>query len=91
MALSGECGAIITVPDGIPAHAWLFGEDQGRYLITTADGSALAARAEAAGIPAATIGKTTDSSALTVGNASPISLATLRAVNEDWLPDYMAG
>ena len=91
MALAGDCGAEIVVPDGPPAHAWLFGEDQGRYLVATPDGQALLARAATAGVAAAIVGKSVDSGALTVAGQNPISLATLRAAHEDWLPGYMAG
>ncbi len=91
MALSGDTGAEIAVPDGVPSHAWLFGEDQGRYLVATNDGAALTERAKAAGVDATIIGKTVDSATLTVGAADPISLATLRSAHEDWLPNYMAG
>ena len=43
MALSGSIGATLQVPEnGAPgdnthAHAWLFGEAQGRYLVTPTD------------------------------------------------------
>ena len=90
MALAGDLGAEISVPAGLPAHAWLFGEDQGRYLLAARDGPALARDAASVGIPAAIIGKTVDSGALTVGNGNPISLATLRSAHEDWLPSFMA-
>jgi phosphoribosylformylglycinamidine synthase len=91
MALSGGTGVEIAVADDLPIHAWLFGEDQGRYLVATDDGAALAERAQAAGVSATIIGKTVDSMTLTVGAADPISLATLRSAHEDWLPNYMAG
>ena len=38
MALASSIGcAIEAAPEGIPAHAWLFGEDQARYVVTVAD------------------------------------------------------
>ena len=51
-------GAEITAPEGILLHAWLFGEDQGRYILTTADPDRVLAEAVAADIPAAVIGTT---------------------------------
>src|SRR5262249_3950517 len=36
MALAGNLGAKIEAAAGIPIHAWCFGEDQGRYLVTAA-------------------------------------------------------
>jgi phosphoribosylformylglycinamidine synthase len=46
MALMGGRGAEISgsslgAPDSPPIHAWLFGEDQARYIVTTADVAAL--------------------------------------------------
>ena len=33
MALAGDLGATIEPTSDIPVHAFLFGEDQGRYLL----------------------------------------------------------
>ena len=90
MALAGDIGAEIEVPNGAPApHAWLFGEDQARYLVATAAPEALLAAAKAAGVPASVIGKT-GGDALTIKGQRPISLSELRAAHEGWLPRYMA-
>ena len=89
MALAGNTGVSIGVLDGIPAHAWLFGEDQARYLIATGDAEAVLAAAETAGVPAAEIG-TSGGDAVTVDGAS-IALDDLRHIHESWLPGYMAG
>ncbi len=91
MALAGDVGATIEPPaDGAPLHAWLFGEDQGRYIIALADGTdALLDRAAEAGVEAARIG-TSGGNALTVAGCSPISLSRLRKAHEEWLPSYMA-
>jgi phosphoribosylformylglycinamidine synthase len=92
MALAGGVGATLTPPvDGPPAHAWLFGEDQARYLIAVAPGEAatIVAEAAAAGVPAAAVGRT-GGGALTVSGDHPISLGELRAAHEGWLPTYMA-
>jgi phosphoribosylformylglycinamidine synthase len=93
MALAGDIGATITaLPADIPGHAALFGEDQGRYLVTLpADAAdALAAELEAGGIPALLLGMT-GGNALTLPGEAPISLAQLRRAHEDWLPLYMGG
>ena len=92
MALAGGVGATLTPPvDGPPAHAWLFGEDQARYLIAVASDEAatIVAEAAAAGVPAAAVGRT-GGGALTVSGDHPISLGELRAAHEGWLPTYMA-
>ncbi len=95
MALKGGRGAEITGPedgfaDSAPLHAWLFGEDQARYIVTCVDAAALLAEAEAAGVPAARIGMT-GGTALTLPEGDPISLDDLRRAHERWLPDYMEG
>ena len=89
MALAGGVGARIEVPaDGPPAHAWLFGEDQGRYLIAVKDPETILAAADGEAVPARRIG-TTGGASLTVGDAYTISLSELRKAYEGWLPDYM--
>jgi len=93
MALAGDCGADISegtaAAGNPPPAAWLFGEDQARYLVTTGDAEALLAAAEKAGVPARAIGKTGgDRLILAAGEA--ISLAELRAGHEGWLPGYMS-
>ncbi len=93
MAMAGGIGAGLEPgPAGLPPHAYLFGEDQGRYVVTVPAGAAgeVLAAAGAAGVPAAAIG-TTGGDALTLPGEAPISLAELKARHEAWLPDYMAG
>ncbi len=92
MALAGRLGATVTVPDGIPSHAWLFGEDQARYLVTAAETEADAIQrgADVAGVACLRIG-TTGGDALALGGEAPIPLADLRRAHEDWLPGFMAG
>jgi phosphoribosylformylglycinamidine synthase len=92
MALAGGVGATLEVPDDVPSrHAWAFGEDQGRYVVSVA--AAVAAEiftlAAAAGVPAAAIGHT-GGTALTVSGGHPISLEELREAHEAWMPAYMA-
>jgi phosphoribosylformylglycinamidine synthase subunit PurL len=92
MALAGGLGAIIDITTAIPLHAFLFGEDQGRYLLTCSRETA-AAIAEGAGahdITCQTIG-TTGGDALTIPGAAAILLSDLQRRHETWLPDYMRG
>ena len=97
MAMAGGIGAAVLVPAGAPPlHAFLFGEDQGRYVLEIAEAEAatLIARATAQAVPARRIGTTGSSgrdATLTVNGAWPISVAELRARNEAWLPAYMSG
>jgi phosphoribosylformylglycinamidine synthase len=89
MALAGGIGAAIDPPaDGAAPHAWLFGEDQGRYLLAVADPKPVLDAARKAGIPVQAIGRTGGAS-LTVGGACTISLSELRTAHDHWLPAYM--
>jgi phosphoribosylformylglycinamidine synthase len=92
MAMAKGIGASITALPAGPAHAVLFGEDQGRYLLSLPAGAAEAvvAEAKAAGVPAEIIGKT-GGSALALPGEAAVSIAALSKTHESWLPDYMAG
>jgi phosphoribosylformylglycinamidine synthase subunit PurL len=92
MALSGGLGAIIDVATDIPSHAFLFGEDQARYVLTCkADAvAAITEGAGAQGIACQAIG-TTGGDALTIPGATPIVLRDLRQRHDSWLPAYMRG
>jgi phosphoribosylformylglycinamidine synthase II len=89
MAMAGELGATLDpTPPGTTIHAWLFGEDQGRYLIET-DAILSVQRASLdAGVPMQRIG-TVGGAALTLSGGSAISIARLKAAHEAWLPGYM--
>jgi phosphoribosylformylglycinamidine synthase len=93
MAMASGIGATLeAMPQGQAAHAFWFGEDQGRYVVTLE--KALLERtiqqAKAAGVPAARLG-VTQGDALTLPREHPILIASLRARFEGWFPDYMAG
>ena len=90
MAMAGGVGATIeaTAPQ---QHAFLFGEDQARYLLTARaqDVAAIEAQALAAGVPVRLIGQT-GGEALTLPGETPIVIADLVNAHEGWLPAYMA-
>jgi phosphoribosylformylglycinamidine synthase len=71
----------------------LFGEDQGRYIVTTKDTDAVRARAEAAGVFAIWIGRTGgDRIGFDLqerGGLSSVSLAELRRAHEGFFPGLM--
>jgi phosphoribosylformylglycinamidine synthase II len=88
MAMGGGLGATLDAPAGIPAHAFWFGEDQGRYVLAVTDGAATVAAAAAAGVPASRLGRTGGGDLVT-GPGSSISVASLRAAHEATLPALM--
>jgi phosphoribosylformylglycinamidine synthase II len=93
MAMAGRVGAWLEPPPGdIPPHAFWFGEDQARYLVTVRPESldAVTRRAAAANVPLRTIG-TTGGVALTLPGERSILLNALVEGFERWLPAYMAG
>ena len=93
MAMSSGVGAtIIESATDLPLHAWLFGEDQGRYLATCreADTAAILSDLAAAGVSCGRIG-VTGGDVLSLPGESSISIAELRRTHEGWLPSYMAG
>jgi phosphoribosylformylglycinamidine synthase len=93
MAMAGGTGAEITaMPENMPLHAFLFGEDQGRYLIAVDEDAAadILYEAGAVGIPAVTLGVTGGDSLILPGEQA-ISVKQLKAAHEAWLPEYMTG
>jgi phosphoribosylformylglycinamidine synthase len=100
MAMASGIGAAIEAPAGGAAGA-LFGEDQGRYLLTARRESLaeLLERAGAAGASLEKIGETggTDLSFGTAsasqgrsrGAAGRIAIAALREAHESWFPSFM--
>ncbi|MCJ7599016.1 MAG: AIR synthase-related protein, partial [Methyloceanibacter sp.] len=93
MALAGGMGAELDAPpQGLPAHAVWFGEDQGRYVLAAApkDGAHILQQAAKAAIPARVVGKATGS-ALKLPGEAPLSLNALRSRHEGWLPGFMTG
>jgi phosphoribosylformylglycinamidine synthase subunit PurL len=90
MAMTGGRGAVLDpIPSDLPSNAYLFGEDQARYIVETADPDTVLELARAVGVPAHVIGAV-GGAALTLPGAGAISVDALRAANEAWLPDYMA-
>ncbi len=90
MCIAGGTGAEIALPagTGTPSHAFLYGEDQARYLVASGSGDELVAAAKAAGVPAVRIGYS-GGAALTVSGLFALPLAEIKAAHEAWLPAYM--
>jgi phosphoribosylformylglycinamidine synthase subunit PurL len=89
MALAGGIGA--SVEGQSPEHAFFFGEDQGRYVVTTpsTESAALADEAKRLNVPLSRIGAT-GGQTLQLGGAAPLALAALSEAYETWLPRYMS-
>jgi len=91
--MAGNLGLTLTLEGVAPEtrNAWLFGEDQGRYVIAcpAAEAAAVIASSERAGVAASVIGRTGGSN-LTVEGQGTISVASLRDAHERWLPGLMA-
>jgi phosphoribosylformylglycinamidine synthase len=94
MALAGNIGLRMTVVEQIPnPAAILFGEDQGRYIVSTNDPERVRAAANAAQLFAVPIG-TTGGDRITFdllgrGGEQSVSLADLRSAHEGFFPRLM--
>jgi phosphoribosylformylglycinamidine synthase subunit PurL len=93
MAVAGGIGADLFAESaaGLPLHAYFFGEDQARYIVTAASDQvdAIIQGAQACDIPASVIGRT-GGVALTLADDAPILVEDLKMAHEAWLPAYMA-
>jgi len=90
MAMASRIGAVLEAPGGAAAHAFWFGEDQARYVVTASDANSVMRRASEAGVPLSRLGAT-GGSVLALADARPLPVEELRRRFEAWLPDYMAG
>ena len=92
MAMASGIGAVLEAPQDIPAHAYWFGEDQGRYVMTVR-GDAIKDVLDLANfgfVPVRRLGAT-GGKALAITGERPIAVAQLKEAFESWLPAYMAG
>jgi phosphoribosylformylglycinamidine (FGAM) synthase-like enzyme len=87
MALASNVGVTLSL-DAEAAHVQLFAEDQGRYLVGVSDPVAVLGAAQAAGVPAAVVGKA-GGEALAVTGLFTLPLSRLRQAHEGWMPTYM--
>jgi phosphoribosylformylglycinamidine synthase subunit PurL len=93
MAIASGIGAQLSAaPGSIVPHAWWFGEDQARYVVTVPAEQAglVLAKMKGAGVPCTRIG-TTGGDAIMVAGETPVSIAALKADFEGWFPTYMNG
>ena len=93
MAMASGIGAqLLAAPSSTVPHAFWFGEDQARYIVTVpaADAGLVLAKMKGAGVPCARIG-TTGGDAIAVAGEAAVSTEALKSAFERWLPDYMGG
>ena len=89
MAMASGIGAVLEAPPGVRRHAFWFGEDQARYVVTAKNADAVVQRASAAAVPVVRLGAT-GGNVLAVAGERPLPVKDLRARFEAWLPAYMA-
>jgi phosphoribosylformylglycinamidine synthase len=90
MAIASGIGAVLEGPSALAAHAFWFGEDQGRYVVTGKNADLIVERAKAAGVILTRLGAT-GGKVLAISGERPIAVAQLKEAFEKWLPAYMAG
>ncbi|MNI72305.1 Phosphoribosylformylglycinamidine synthase 2 [compost metagenome] len=94
IALASDVGIELNASSQAHAHAFLFGEDQARYLVAVADADALIAKAQDAGLHASVVGlvKGADfASSGPKGELFRLPVAHLREFHEGWMPNWIEG
>src|SRR5262249_969319 len=92
MAIAGGIGAqLLPPPSALVPHAFWFGEDQARYIVTVpaVEAGLVLAKMKGAGVPCTRIG-TTGGESIAIAGEAPVSVASLKAGFESWLPAYMS-
>ena len=89
MAMAGDAGArLLPGPAEVAAHAFWFGEDQGRYVLAVPDAAAVLQAAAFAGVPAMRLGESVPGD-LTLPDGSTMSVAALRIANQRFFRAWM--
>jgi phosphoribosylformylglycinamidine synthase subunit PurL len=71
------------------SHAFLFGEDQARYIVTTKNPDALVQGERSTGVEVHTLGMTTAAATLKLGDLATVSLNDLRTSHEGFFQALM--
>jgi len=92
VAMAGDIGLRLKLPGGLQVapHAFLFGEDQARYVCLVEDEALFLDAAQSATVPALRLGRT-GGDMLAIEDVVSVSVSSLRRAHEAWLPAYMAG
>ncbi len=92
MAMASGVGIKLAYNGHLPAFAWMFGEDQARYLIAADAATAETIRANAitAGVPVSVVGLA-GGRHVSINGTHSIDLIALKQAHENWMPRLMAG
>ena len=92
MAFASGIGCALSNPTDLPAHAFYFGEDQGRYLVATDKNSInpILSTADGLGVTATVVG-TVGGARITGEGAFDVSVQGLKERWMNWLPNLMSG
>jgi phosphoribosylformylglycinamidine synthase len=92
MAMSSGIGARVAKPGTGSRTGFWFGEDQARYVLAVpaADVERVLSDAKLAGVPAVKLGET-GGDTLQFDDEAGVSVKSLKAAHEEWLPRLMAG
>jgi phosphoribosylformylglycinamidine (FGAM) synthase-like enzyme len=92
MAIASGTGIKLAYEGPVPHFAWMFGEDQGRYLIAASaeNAEAMLADARAQSVPVSVIGLA-GGRFVSINGGHAVDLIRLKQAHENWMPDLMAG
>jgi phosphoribosylformylglycinamidine synthase len=93
MAMASGLGAKLdAAPEDTESHAFWFGEDQARYVMTVkaSDADRIMRNIQGASIPVYRLG-ITGGDTVAIAGERPVTVAALNERFEGWLPAYMAG
>ncbi|MBV5259105.1 phosphoribosylformylglycinamidine synthase subunit PurL [Synechococcus moorigangaii CMS01] len=90
MAMASGIGVKLAYNGSLPAYAWMFGEDQARYLIAADAATAETIRQNAitANIPVSVAG-IAGGRAISINGGHALDLIRLKQAHENWLPALM--
>ena len=94
MCIMSNVGCIINKPENININSWLYGEDQGRYIIISDENnsSTIVSEANKSNINTSIIGKITGNNfTITVNNINTeISIEKLTNLRNNWFSNYFS-
>ncbi|WP_398477657.1 phosphoribosylformylglycinamidine synthase subunit PurL [Tardiphaga sp.] len=93
MAMASGIGAKLdAAPSSIVPHAFWFGEDQARYIVTVAENDLLTvlSKLKNVGVPCVQIG-VTGGHTVAIDGEKAVDIKALVHAHESWLPNYMSG